>query len=250
MRTIAHLSDLHFGALNREVTDALVQDLRQKPPDILIVSGDLTQRAKVRQFQEAREFLNAVPKLPQIIVPGNHDVPLFRVWSRFFKPLSDYRHHIQTELDTVFEDSELLILGLNSARSFTFSGGDLSSAQRDWVNSKIKNTSQSKIRILVSHHPLWTLRPKSTTPFLQLQLDLLLSGHVHQSRARMTEHGLMIEAGTSTSNRTRTEPNSFNRISIDGSQINVQHWIWSDLEKRFLTSPTHTFQLKQRIELC
>ena len=93
MRTLAHISDLHFGRLDRAVLPALARAIRAARPDVVVVSGDLTQRARRREFAEAREFLDCLPE-PQIVVPGNHDVPLYDVASRWLRPLASYRHHI------------------------------------------------------------------------------------------------------------------------------------------------------------
>ncbi|MGB9178581.1 MAG: metallophosphoesterase, partial [Pyrinomonadaceae bacterium] len=122
MRTIVHLSDLHFGRVDYSVVKPLIEHVKEAKPDLVAVSGDLTQRARTAQFKEAREFLDALPQ-PQIIVPGNHDVPLHNVFARFLQPLDKYRRHITDDLEPFYADEEIAVLGLNTARSLTIKYG-------------------------------------------------------------------------------------------------------------------------------
>src|SRR4029079_19628242 len=122
MRTILHLSDLHFGRVNPLLVDPLLKIVKEIGPDLVAVSGDLTQRARSHQFQQARSFLEALPK-PQIIVPGNHDIPLHNVFARFVQPLPEYRGYITTDLQPVYADEEMVVVGVNTARSSVFKGG-------------------------------------------------------------------------------------------------------------------------------
>src|SRR3954451_17492079 len=112
MRTIVHLSDLHFGRVNPLLLDPLLKIVKEIGPDVVAVSGDLTQRARSHQFQQARSFLDALPK-PQIVVPGNHDIPLHNVFARFLEPLTKYEHYITEDLQPAYEDEEVMIVGVN-----------------------------------------------------------------------------------------------------------------------------------------
>src|SRR5579859_4560786 len=100
MKTIAHLSDLHFGRLDQPVARGLVDDLSERHPTLLVVSGDFTQRARPRQYGAARDYLKGLPG-PQLVVPGNHDVPMFDVVRRFLFPLNRYRQYISPDLTPV-----------------------------------------------------------------------------------------------------------------------------------------------------
>jgi len=124
VRTLVHLSDLHFGRVDPGVVDALAETVKRIAPDVVAVSGDLTQRARSRQFVEARAFLDSLPS-PMIVVPGNHDVPLHNVIARLFNPLGRYRRHITTNLDPRHADEELMVVGTNTTRSFTIAGGGI-----------------------------------------------------------------------------------------------------------------------------
>jgi 3',5'-cyclic AMP phosphodiesterase CpdA len=116
MRTIVHLSDIHFGSVDTSVLGPLKETVKQIKPDLVAVSGDLTQRARSSQFIAARAFLDSLPK-PQIVVPGNHDVPLYNVFSRFLTGLDKYRRYITDDLQPAYIDEEIAVFGVNTARS-------------------------------------------------------------------------------------------------------------------------------------
>src|SRR5437868_14113401 len=116
MRTLVHLSDLHFGRVDYSVLEPLVATVWEIKPDVVVISGDLTQRARSQQFKDAREFLDRLPS-PQIIVPGNHDVPMHNVYKRFAQPLDKYKRYITDDLAPFYSDEEVAVLGLNTARS-------------------------------------------------------------------------------------------------------------------------------------
>src|ERR1700681_3786558 len=128
MRTVAHLSDPHFGRIEHATVQALIATVTDVRPDIVVISGDLTQRAQKREFQEARQFLDALPS-PQIVVPGNHDVPLYNILARALKPLRNYQRYISNELEPFYCDDEIAIVGINTARSLTFKNGRFSRQQ-------------------------------------------------------------------------------------------------------------------------
>src|SRR3954454_16056277 len=119
MRTIAHISDIHFGTVDPAVVEGVVTDLKQRSATLLVMSGDFTQRARRWQYRDASNFMGRLPR-PQLVVPGNHDIPLYDVISRFFMPLRNYRKIITNDLRPVYRDDELLVVGINTARSFTF----------------------------------------------------------------------------------------------------------------------------------
>src|SRR5262249_8351596 len=119
MRTIAHISDLHFGKTDPQVVETLAAELNERRPSLLVISGDLTQRARSWQFKAAKEFLARLP-VPQLVVAGNHDVPLYNVFRRFARPLGNYHKHITSDLAPRFVDEEMAVIGLNTARSFSW----------------------------------------------------------------------------------------------------------------------------------
>ena len=130
MRTIVHLSDLHFGRVDPRILTPLFQAVRDATPDLIAVSGDFTQRARRRQFVEARAFLDTL-RFRTLVVPGNHDVPLYNVAARFLAPLASYRRYIADEVEPAFIDDEIAVVGLNTAR-FGRRGAAAASARRKW----------------------------------------------------------------------------------------------------------------------
>ncbi len=136
MRTIAHLSDIHFGRVDPLLVPPLIRAVNQSKPDLVAVSGDLTQRARSHQFKQAREFLDALPR-PQIVVPGNHDVPLYNIFARFVEPLDKYRRYISDDLRPFYHDDEIAVLGVNTARSLTIKGGRINERQIEWMRDRL-----------------------------------------------------------------------------------------------------------------
>jgi predicted MPP superfamily phosphohydrolase len=219
VRTLAHLSDLHFGRVERSVLEPLRRTLAELAPDLVVVSGDLTQRARARQFREARAYLDTLPK-PQVVVPGNHDVPLFNLFARFLRPLAGYRRLVSDELEPRFVDEEIAVLGINTARSFVFKGGRVSEAQLSRVRKEFGCLEGSRTRILVTHHPF-----AAVGQLAQCGVDLFVCGHQHATRAeRAPGAALVVQAGTATSRRTREEPNAFNLLRIRPERIEVGHY--------------------------
>jgi len=189
MRSIVHLSDIHFGRLNHEVVDPLVETIKQINPDLVAVSGDLTQRARSHQFKEARAFLDRLPN-PQIVVPGNHDVPLHNVWMRFMQPLDKYRRFITEDLRPVHQDEEIAVIGLNTARSLTIKGGRINESQVAWMREKLCDLDEKIVRIVVTHHPfdlpeghderdLVGRARMAMETLASCGADIFLAGHLH-----------------------------------------------------------------------
>ena len=225
MRTLAHLSDLHFGRVDRALLEPLRRRLKALAPDVVVVSGDLTQRARPEQFREARAFLDSLPQ-PQVVVPGNHDVPLYNVLARFLTPLRRYRLIISKDPEPGFVDDEIAVLGINTARAFVFKGGRVSARQLTRVREALGRLD-GRMRILVSHHPFM-----AHEALADCGVDVLVSGHRHATRIGYADgHGvsaghraLMIEAGTATSRRTREEPNGFNLLRIEARRVEIDHY--------------------------
>ncbi len=244
MRILVHLSDLHFGRVDQALIAplrALVTDLA---PDVVIVSGDLTQRARSHEFQAARAFLDTLPG-PQIVVPGNHDVPLYDVASRFLTPLVKYRHYVAPDLEPEYVDDEIAVLGLNTARSLTIKDGRINQEQIATIRRRFSALDPALTRIVVSHHPfdlpthfgendLVKRAPLAMAAFAECGVDLLLAGHVHASHAGNTAvryqigayAALVVQAGTATSTRGRGEANSFNVLRVEVGRIAVERFSW------------------------
>src|SRR3989442_14173606 len=140
MRTLVHLSDLHFGRVDQNLIAPLIRSVAEVKPDLVAVSGDLTQRARSQQFREARAFLDSLPQ-PQIVVPGNHDVPLHNVFTRFLQPFDKYKRFITDDLQPVYADDEIVVVGVNTARSLTIKGGRINEEQVAGIREKLCGSS-------------------------------------------------------------------------------------------------------------
>ncbi len=239
MRTLVHLSDLHFGRIDEALITPLLERVAAITPDLVVVSGDLTQRARSAQFKAARAFLDALPA-PLMVVPGNHDIPLHNVFNRFVRPLQKYRRYITDELEPAVVDAEIAVLGVNTARSATFKGGRINSAQMARLQERLQRLDAHVIKIVVTHHPfdlpahfdpadLVGRAPLAMRIFADCGVDLLLAGHLHASHAGDTalryRYGdyaaLAVQAGTATSTRGRGEVNSFNVVRIAASRSSL-----------------------------
>jgi 3',5'-cyclic AMP phosphodiesterase CpdA len=244
MRTIAHLSDLHFGTEIPEVVAGLAADVQAQSPSLVVVSGDLTQRARSGQFRAARAFLDRLPQ-PRLVVPGNHDIPLFDVTRRFLAPLSRYGSIISRDLDPLYQDAELFVSGLNTARSFTWQSGRISTAQLQALRARLP-AAGDRLKVVVTHHPFipppddggikLVGRAALAIPLLDAYaVDLLLAGHLHRGYAgdirshypAARRSVIVAQAGTAISGRTRSEPNAYNWITLERTRITVTVRAWT-----------------------
>jgi 3',5'-cyclic AMP phosphodiesterase CpdA len=241
---LVQLSDLHFGRVDPALLEPLRRCVTQISPNLIVVSGDLTQRAKSGQFREARGFLDSLPR-PQLVVPGNHDVPLHNVFRRFVNPLKNYRKHITEDLQPFFADDEIAVAGVNTARSLTIKDGRINQEQVALLRERFEAVDAHITKVVVTHHPfdlpagkdnddlVWRAN-MAMHAFAECGADLLLSGHMHLSYAASTEKryglggysALTIQAGTATSTRGRGEENSFNAICIHGDEIRLDRYQW------------------------
>jgi predicted MPP superfamily phosphohydrolase len=234
MRRVAHLSDLHFGRIEPGVLEVLRRRLAALAPDLLVISGDLTQRAKSGEFRQARAYLDTLPR-PQIVVPGNHDVPLYNVLRRFFRPLAGYRRFVGEDLEPSYIDEEIAVVGMNTARALAFKGGGINAAQIADVRRKICRLGDEVTKLLVMHHPF------DVPQLADCGIDVLMAGHLHTSRVAMTALSvLVVQAGTATSRRTREEPNSFNLLRLEPRHIEVDRYELQGDD--FVRSATEAFQ--------
>ena len=260
MRTIVQLSDLHFGRVDPAVLEPLRACVARIAPHLVVVSGDLTQRARGVQFEEARRFLDTLPQ-PRLVVPGNHDVPLYNLFKRFINPLKNYRRHISADLEPFYRDDEIAVAGINTARSLTFKDGRINQEQIALLRERFAALDDWMTKIVVTHHPfdlpqgsgdddLVQRAGKAMKAFAACGADILLSGHMHQSHAGSTANryalggyaALNIQAGTATSTRERGEANSFNAIHVDGDEVRLDAWQWQAATQDFAVGSRSTFQ--------
>ena len=251
MTRIAHLSDIHFGANDQKIVDATVSWLQERQPDLVIISGDFTQRARVAQFRGASAWLNRLKANGHrtLVVPGNHDVPLYDVTRRFLAPLDRYQRYISEDLCPWYEDESVAVLGLNTARSLTFKSGRINHEQIALMHERFARVAPQKTRILVTHHPLYSMpigeggelseavgrHRDAVKAVCEAGVHIALAGHFHRTYAesarKMVENAgtaLVIQAGTATSTRLRNnELQSFNWIHAHrNDEIALQVVAW------------------------
>lgn len=251
MRTIVHLSDLHTGRLDPEVVAPLVSAIRGASPDLVVISGDLTQRATAAEFRQAREFLDALGTR-LLTIPGNHDVPLWNVAARFLAPLERYKRYITTDLAPVHSDDEMIVVGVNTTRSFTVGEGRINAAQVEALLTRLASARPGATRIVVTHHPfdlppgvretrLLGRAPVAMARLAEAGADLFLSGHLHVShvshsaeRYRIAGHSaLIVQAGT-VSMRGRGEEPSFNVLRLDRPRLALGRFLWDPTARHFV----------------
>jgi 3',5'-cyclic AMP phosphodiesterase CpdA len=243
MRTVVHLSDLHFGRIDPAILEPLVEFIRGVKPDLVAISGDLTQRARTHEFLAAKEFLEAIP-FPQIVVPGNHDVPLYNLLSRFTRSLDRYTRYVTGDLQPSYADPEIVVVGVNTARAWTWKDGRINRSQLEKLRAVLQAAPSQATKIVVTHHPFdlpagaaGRVVGRSHLAMKTLaacRVDLLLAGHFHiadtsQTAKRYNMPGysaIIVSSGTSTSTRGRGHPNSFNIIRIEEPEIAIERRVW------------------------
>jgi 3',5'-cyclic AMP phosphodiesterase CpdA len=249
-RVVVHLSDLHFGREDRAVVAALTDEMARLAPDLVAVSGDLTQRARRAQFRKARAFLDALP-FPRLVVPGNHDVPLFNIVARMTNPLGGYRRYITSDLQPLFVDPMLVVVGMDTTRPSTLKAGRIPYEELARVQGVLRHADEHAVKIFVGHHPFdlpedvpgGVRRPSAVRSaaaesaleaLTRAGVDAFLTGHLHVSYTGHTAHryniggrsAIVVEAGTATSTRLRENANSFNVLHIEPAAITVKRHEW------------------------
>lgn len=260
MRHLIHISDLHFGQVRPELLESLRREISQAPPDLLIVSGDLTRRASPSEFQSAHRFLESLP-CRKLVVPGNRDVPFGNILLRLLNPLARYTRYISADLSPTFEDNEISVHGLTTAHGRTIGGGRFDEADLRKILKHWEKLPPTVLRILVSHHPLPILTTEKRMRRLgyRIQLpahlelarhaDLVLSGLDPQKRMGPMEQVhltpqrsiVTLEAGSAISSRFPEEPNSYNDLIIKNGEICFEKRTWDEQAKSFLAERAKRF---------
>jgi 3',5'-cyclic AMP phosphodiesterase CpdA len=267
MSLILHLSDTHFGTERSDVSAALLQLTREVRPDIAILSGDVTQRARHGQFAAARRFLDTLAVPVKLVIPGNHDIPLFNLAARLFNPYGNYCRAFGPELEPEFSNQDLLIIGVNTTRPKRHKDGELSAQQIERVSKKLHHAHPQQLRVVAIHQPIFVDRDSERANLLHghnqairawaaAGADLILSGHIHLAYVRnMREHLhdlprpiWAVSAGTAISERVRDgEPNSVNIICYDPTHqpdvCKVERLNFDAVSSRFVIATTSLLEL-------
>jgi 3',5'-cyclic AMP phosphodiesterase CpdA len=270
---ILQVSDLHFGPpLVEEIAEAALVSARRLAPHAIVISGDLTQRARREQFEAARNYMQRLPEVPRLVIPGNHDVPLYDLTRRLFNPHKLYREIISEELNPVLTIDGAMLVGLDSTSPrTTISNGRLHAWQLELAAEAFSRADPDAVRIVVAHHhfaPAPDYLHDSTMPkakramnrFSELKVELILGGHLHRAfignsldfyPGDRRDHGIIIvQSGTTTSRRGRgreVEKNSFNLIELGNQTIKITHFLYFDAEHGFIANSCHEFRRSPRV---
>ncbi len=156
MKRLAHISDLHFGRTDPAVVEGLLSELNGQRPDLVVISGDFTMRARHSEWEEARAFLSRIAS-PWIAVPGNHDITAYYRIQRFIHPFRLYKRYISPDPEPVWKDDEIAVVCLNTARRWAldtdWSQGRISRGQIARAEKLFDAFPEHLFRIVVGHHP-------------------------------------------------------------------------------------------------
>jgi len=254
-KTILHVSDLHFGwPLRRGLPEQILREAHELAPDLVVVSGDLTQRARLGQYRAARKWLDGLPR-PVLVVPGNHDVPLLNVIERLRTPLRRYRRYVSEEVDPIYQDDGLLVVGFSSARGKTTEHGWLLPDQLERAQAAIEGRRPGQAVVIAVHHhfiPIARYRQKPIRDAEELLrtfdrwgVDLVLAGHSHRAYVHRTDGGLLVaQAGTATSSRGKAQDrdrNNYYVINLDAHHIEVIRRQYDEEDRAFVPVLNETY---------
>lgn len=245
MMKIIHLSDPHFGAMDPLVAEAFFRKVEAAEPDLVVLSGDLTMRARRRELKSARDFFDRLPS-PKIVIPGNHDIPLInQPFDRFFRSFKRYQETFGEELEPELVCNGAHVVCLNSTRAFGFhadwSEGRLSRSQLAAIPRRFSAVPDSRLKILVLHHPLLELQIKGREVVKPLKallaaieeakVDIVMCGHFHRSQIHATGitdawRAVISQAPTVCSTRLQGEPQGFHEIHFSGQEMNIIHHVF------------------------
>lgn len=253
MTSLLHISDTHFGTEQPPVMQAFETHVKAHGADLVLFSGDITQRARRGQFALAQAFIKRIKDygVPQVLsIPGNHDIPMYNLLARIFSPYGNYHRYIDSNLAPIFENDDALIIGLNTTHPARRKAGKVTSRQVEEVAERLQKCDPQKLRIVVAHQPFGSI-VASDRRNLQIGaraalerwassgLDLVMGGHIHlpyvlalsTQYAGLSKEIWGVQAGTTLSSRIRgNAPNSFNRIYLDKRtrQVTIERWEYSD----------------------
>ena len=257
MKKLLHISDPHFGTVQPPVQEALVRLAHELRPDVLVLSGDITQRARASQFRQAREFCDRLGIQHMLSLPGNHDIPLYNLYQRFFRPYSGYLRVFGPHVETCLHAPFVQVIGVKTTRRWRHKNGEVSSAQIDRVVALLQTAQAEQLRVVVVHQPVYVMRAEDEHDRLRgwepavrawaaAGADLVLGGHIHLPYAsELSAHVpalgrrlWCVQAGTALSSRVRWEsPNSVNLLRFDvfGQPrcCHLERWDYLSAAERF-----------------
>lgn len=270
MSVLIQISDTHFGTEQPPVMNALLHLVSETRPDLAVLSGDITQRARRNQFAAARDFSERLRVRSLLVVPGNHDIPLFNIFARIAAPYSNYQRAFGTDMEPKFESPQFLVLGVNTTRAYRHKDGEVSAEQVQRVAKALRGASGEQIRIVVTHQPVHVIREQDEENLLHnaelavrewsaAGADLIMGGHIHLPYVRplsdrftnMARQAWAVQAGTAVSYRVRHEaPNSVNivrRISTGELSCAVERWDYNAATQHFQMQQSDLLKVDRKL---
>lgn len=253
MSRILHISDSHFGTEHAAVVEALRDLALSLQPELVVFTGDITQRARRSQFDAANQFIHQLPA-PVIAVPGNHDIPLFNLWARWRRPYEEYQR-VFKGFSPVWQSANLSVIGLNTSRPGRHKNGVIAGEQIRHVAALLRASSPSQLRVVIQHHPVSAVedsdfknlakgREQAVPAWVDAGMDLLLAGHIHLPYVKLLSgfsgrQAWTVQAGTALSRRVRGGiPNSVNVLEHhwDGEahHCQCQRWDYQQSNAQFV----------------
>jgi 3',5'-cyclic AMP phosphodiesterase CpdA len=261
MTVLMQISDPHFGTEQPPVLEALLRLVRAQKPQLIVMSGDLTQRAHRREFAAARAFVDRWAPVPTLVIPGNHDIPLFDVAARAFYPYARYRRAFGPELEPVHASDDLLVLCVKTTRRYRHKDGEVNDRQIQRVSRQLEHATPKQLRVVVTHQPVAAAvaadhknllhgRERAVAAWANAGADLILGGHIHlpyvMPLTGLPRRVYAVQAGTAVSTRVRDGvPNSVNLIRCEGpaSQAVVERWDYLAADDAFEPVMRHVLAL-------
>jgi 3',5'-cyclic AMP phosphodiesterase CpdA len=262
---LVQISDTHFGTERVPVVEAVIAFVEVLRPDVVVLSGDITQRAHRGQFRAARRFTERLHTQRVLTIPGNHDIPLFNVFARAFHPYANYQESFGRDLEPAFESDSLMIECLNTTRPRRHKDGEVSAGQIERVSARLRTAKSDQLRIVVTHQPVHVIRPSDEKNLLhghqaavrtwsRAGADIVMGGHIHLPYVRPLSDRLndlsrriwSVQAGTAVSHRTRADiPNSLNVLRYErrSAGCKVERWDYDAVSQRFDVVEHHLLAL-------
>lgn len=239
MTRIVHLTDLHFGEVKEALVQPLCRAIKKAQPELVVVSGDLVQRARSGQFAQARAFLDGL-KTPWIAVPGNHDIPLLNLFQRFLRPFAAYQRWIDVQLEPDLRLGNLRFFGVNSVDPCSWRKGIARQDDIERVCMQIRQGPKDVTNIMIFHHPLEEPEgfekgetrgaDQALAKLAEAGLHVVLSGHLHHWNPAPgidfthTRPILQVQNGTALSGRAGEDHHSFAVLDFDGPTLRLTPW--------------------------
>ncbi len=255
---VLQISDPHFGTEVAPVVAALTELVRHHAPSLVVISGDITQRARASQFEAARQFVSQLvaERARVVAIPGNHDIPLFNLFARLFSPYANYTRAFGEQLEPEFESERLLVLCVKTTRRLRHKDGEVSQEQIERVSNRLRQAKPEQLRIVVTHQPVHVIRPQDIENLLhghevavrcwsEAGVDLVMGGHIHLPYIRslnerfpdLSRSVWAVQAGTAVSHRIRDgQPNSVNLIRYpmeEPGSYHIERWDYAAASESF-----------------